>query len=142
MTALCCHLLTNMQGLTSTCSPNSCVTHDVQGRRLILKVLREAAVLLSWAATMFMAYRFFNPAQGTCSSEDTAARRGPCIICDPDVWAAVNKTLVMLTVWAVYGLLCAKVMAAYLHDRIEALAVQNPSEAEEIRSWHSSVPRT
>ena len=105
--------------------------------------MRVAPLLLSWAAAAIIAYRYSYPAQGQgpCASEDPAARRATCIICDPDVWAVVNKTLVMLTVWAVYMVLCTKIMAAYLHDRIEALAVQNPGAAAEIRSWHSNVPQ-
>ena len=45
-------------------------------------------------------------------------------------------------VLGVYMLLCAKIMAAYLHDRIEALAAQNPLEAGEIRTLHSSTPQS
>ena len=50
--------------------------------------------------------------------------------------------MVMVMVLGVYMLLSAKIVAAYFHDRIEALAAQNPTEAAEIRRMHSSIPQT
>lgn len=92
----------------------------VQGRQLLIAVLQK---LIFNFAPIFLVHWNFD-------------------MSNPNIWAAVNKMIMMLLLMGLWLMMGAKIGACYFHDHVEALASRHhPDVAEEIRRLHSAMPR-